>query len=95
MIGQCSLHKHILKSYKFNHIIYSESELAKKLKSIRPNLPYLLSLKAELSAGSSLKNTPIAQPEALTTRIYNYVLRGFREKKKGKKYTYTYTFMLQ
>ena len=28
----------------------------------------------------------IAQPEALTTRIYNYVLGGFGEKKKkGKK----------
>ena len=27
----------------------------------------------------------IAQPEALTTRIYNYVLRGFGEKKKKKR----------
>ena len=27
----------------------------------------------------------IAQPEALTTRIYNYVLGGFGEKKKEKK----------
>ena len=27
----------------------------------------------------------IAQPEALTTRIYNCVLGGFGEKKKGKK----------
>ena len=26
----------------------------------------------------------IAQPEALTTRIYNYVHRGFGEKKKKK-----------
>ena len=28
---------------------------------------------------------PTAQPEALTTRIYNYVLGGFGEKKKKKK----------
>ena len=27
----------------------------------------------------------IAQPEAFTTRIYNYVLGGFGEKKKKKK----------
>ena len=27
----------------------------------------------------------IAQPEALTTRIYNYVLGGFGEKKKKEK----------
>ena len=27
----------------------------------------------------------IAQPEALTTIVYNYVLGGFREKKKKKK----------
>ena len=27
----------------------------------------------------------IAQPEALITRIYNYVLRGFGEKKKEEK----------
>ena len=27
----------------------------------------------------------IAQPEALTTRIYSYVLRGFGEKKKKNK----------
>ena len=27
----------------------------------------------------------IAQPEALTARTYNYVLRGFGEKKKKKK----------
>ena len=27
----------------------------------------------------------IAQPEALTTRIYNFVLRGFGEKKKKKR----------
>ena len=28
-----------------------------------------------------------AEPEALTTRVYNYVLRGFGEKKKEKKKT--------
>ena len=27
----------------------------------------------------------LAQPEALTTRIYNYVLEGFVEKKKKKR----------
>ena len=27
----------------------------------------------------------MAQPEALTTRMYNYVLRGFGEKKKKRK----------
>ena len=30
-------------------------------------------------------SVPIAQPEALTTRIYNHVLGGFGKKKKGKK----------
>lgn len=29
----------------------------------------------------------IASPEGVTTKIYNYVLRGFREKKKKKKNT--------
>ena len=32
-----------------------------------------------------LKASHIAQPEALTTRIYDYVLGGFGEEKKKKK----------
>ena len=31
------------------------------------------------------QNCKAAQPEALTPRIYSYVLRGFGEKKKKKK----------
>ena len=38
------------------------------------------------SSGHNEVASHIAQPEALTTRIYNYVLGGFGEKKKEKKH---------
>ena len=37
------------------------------------------------SLGHAEVASHIAQPEALTTRIYNYVLGGFEEKKEKKK----------
>ena len=37
------------------------------------------------SSGHAEVVSHIAQTEALTTRIYNYVLRGFGKKKKKKK----------
>ena len=36
------------------------------------------------SSGHAEAASHIAQPEGPTTRIYNYVLGGFGEKKKGK-----------
>ena len=38
-----------------------------------------------LSSSHAEEASHIAQPEGPTTRIYNYVLGGFREKKKKKK----------
>ena len=37
------------------------------------------------SSGHAEVVSHIAQPEAMTTRIYNYVLGGFGKKKKKKK----------
>ena len=59
MIAQCWLHKHILKSYKFNYIIYREGELATGLKVYKTTFRLAFLVNGKAITGSSFKNTHI------------------------------------
>ena len=45
----------------------------------------ILGADRDRSSGHAEAGSHIAEPEGPTTRMYNYILGGFREKKKKKK----------